>query len=83
MQLPAAVKPPQNPGGAYALPLGSYQVTLNASSACGGAGSACSALVTVADQEALSPARLSCGALPAGGVLEVRQPPEGGSRVSM
>ena len=78
VQLPASVPPPP-PGGAYALPVGSYQVALNAST-CGGASSSCSTLVTVADQEALSPSRLSCGALPAGGVLEVRRPP--GSRSS-
>lgn len=69
VQLPASVPAPP-PGGAYALPAGSYQVTLNAST-CGGA-SSCSTLVTVADQEALTPSRLSCGELPAGGVLEVR-----------
>ena len=76
VQLPASVPPPP-PGGAYALPVGSYQVTLNAST-CGGASSSCSTLVTVADQEALSPSRLSCGALPAGGVLEVRQQSDSG-----
>lgn len=59
--------------GAYNLPAGSYEITLQAADSCTGSGF-CTTLVTVADQEALHPALLSCGALPANGVLDIRPP---------
>ena len=56
--------------GSYNLPVGSYEITLKAADSCAGS-DFCTTLVTVADLEALDPALLSCGALPADGVLEV------------
>ncbi|KAK9844057.1 hypothetical protein WJX81_003112 [Elliptochloris bilobata] len=68
LQPPASLPPPPA-GGSYSLPVGSYEIALKAST-CAGT-DFCSTLVTVADQEALDPSLLSCGELPANGVLEV------------
>ena len=67
------INPPAASFNGFDLPVGTYRVSVTVSNC---AGTATSSLVTVSDAEALDPTIVSCGQLPANGVLDI---PKGAS----
>ena len=63
------VTPPADSSGDYNLPVGTYPISVTVSNCAGSA--TCSTLVTVTDKEALDATKVSCGQLPATGVIDI------------